>query len=99
MLLFFNWNHIREVKKRAFGLKRKTCGMFAKDWSEWLTVKGAFDLDLEWVCVSKATFVANLVRIYPNTTSIMWKPDMVLPPVNFVFCSQWLPRISNKIWH
>jgi hypothetical protein len=46
-----------------------------------------------------ATFVANLLRIYPNTTRIMWKPDMVLPLVNFVFCSQWLPPLSNKIWH
>jgi hypothetical protein len=88
-----------EVKKRLFGLKRKTCGIFAKDWPEWLTVEGAFSLDLEWVCVSEATFVANLVRIYPNTTFIMRKPDMVLPPVNFVFCSQWLPLLSNKIWH
>jgi hypothetical protein len=87
------------VKKRSFGLKRKTCGIFAKDWPEWLTVEGAFHLDLEWVCVSEATFVANLVGIYPNTTFIMWKPDMVLPPANFVFCSQWLPPLSNKIWH
>jgi hypothetical protein len=86
-----------EVKKRAFGMKRKTCGLFAKDWPKWLTVKFAFDLDLEWVCVSEDTFVASLVRIYPNTTFIMWKPDMVLPPVNFVFCSQWLPLLSNKI--
>jgi hypothetical protein len=22
-----------------------------------------------------------------------------LPPVNFIFCSQWLPPLSNKIWH
>jgi hypothetical protein len=43
--------------------------------------------------------VANLVRIYPNKTFLMWKPDMVLPLVNFVFCSQWLPPLSNNIWH
>jgi hypothetical protein len=36
----------REVEKRTFGLKRKTCIIFAKDWPEWLTVEGAFDLDL-----------------------------------------------------
>jgi hypothetical protein len=29
-----------EVKKRTFGLNRKTCGIFAKDWPGWLTVKG-----------------------------------------------------------
>jgi hypothetical protein len=87
------------VKKRTFGLKRKTCGIFAKDWPAWLTVEGAFDLDIDWVCVSEATFVANLVSIYPNTKFLMWKPDMVLPPVNFVFCSQWLPPLPNKIRH
>jgi hypothetical protein len=87
------------VKKQTFGVKRKTCGIFTKDWSEWLIVEGAFDLDLDWVCVSEATFVDNLVRIYPNTTFLMWKPDMVLPLVNFVFCYHWLPLLSNKIWH
>jgi hypothetical protein len=88
-----------EVKKQMFGLKRRTFGIFTKDWPEWLTFKGAFDLDIEWVCVSEATFVAKLVRIYPNTTFLMWKPDMALPLVNFVFCSRWLPPLSNKIWH
>jgi hypothetical protein len=43
--------------------------------------------------------MANLMRNHPKTTFLMWKPDMVLPPVNFVFCSQWLPHLSNKIWH
>jgi hypothetical protein len=64
-----------------------------------LTVEGDFDLDLEWVCEREATFVANLMRIYPKTTFLTWKPEIVLPPVNFVFCSQWLPPLSNKIWH
>jgi hypothetical protein len=74
-----------EVKKREFGLKRKTCGIFAKDWPEWLTVEGAFALDLEWVCLREAKFVANLVRIYSNTTFIMWKPEKVLPEFCLLF--------------
>jgi hypothetical protein len=86
-----------EVKKQTFGVKQKTCGIFSKDWPEWLTVKGAFDLDLEWVYVTESTFVANLMSIYPKNTLLMWKPDMVLPPVIFVFFPQWLPPLSNKI--
>jgi hypothetical protein len=39
-----------EVKKRTSGVKQKTCGIFSKDWPEWLTVEGAFELDLDWVC-------------------------------------------------
>jgi hypothetical protein len=88
-----------EVKKRTFGVKRNKCGIFTKDWPEWLTVEGDFDLDLEWVCMREATVVANLMSIYPKTTFITWKPDIVLPPVKFVFCSQWLPPLSNKILH
>jgi hypothetical protein len=29
----------------------------------------------------------------------MSKPDIVFPPVNFVFGSQWLPPLTNKIWY
>jgi hypothetical protein len=88
-----------ELKKQTFELKRKTCHIFAKDWPKWLTVEGAFDFDLDWVCVSEATCVVNLVRIYPNTTFIMWKPYMLFTSVHFFCCSQWLPPLSNKIWH
>jgi hypothetical protein len=38
------------VKKRQVRTVGKTCGIFAKAWSQWLTVESAFDLDLEYVC-------------------------------------------------
>jgi hypothetical protein len=47
------------VKKRPEGTSGKTCGLFAKDWPEWLTVESAFDVELSWVCVKEATCVAN----------------------------------------
>jgi hypothetical protein len=87
------------VKKRQLCAERKVCGIFAKDWPEWLTVEGAFDLDLECVCVRDATFVDNLVIIYPKTTFIMWEMDIVLTLVIFVFSPLWLPPPTNKIWH
>jgi glutaredoxin 2 len=34
------------VKKRQFGKSGKTCGIFAKDWPEWLTMESAFDMNL-----------------------------------------------------
>jgi hypothetical protein len=77
-----------------FGLKRKTCGIFAKYWPEWLAVEGDLDLDLDWVCVSEAAFVANLVRIYPNTTFLMWKRDMVLPFGEFCLL---FPRVAFTV--
>jgi hypothetical protein len=42
--------------------------------------------------------VANLVSLYPKTTSTMWEPKIILSPVNFVFYSQLLPPLSNKLW-
>jgi hypothetical protein len=43
------------VKTRQEGTSGKICGLFAKDWPEWLTVEGAFDLELGWVCVKEFT--------------------------------------------
>jgi hypothetical protein len=54
------------VKKRQVGKRGKTCGIFTKDWPEWLTVESAFDLDLDWVYVREDNVVANLVSLYPK---------------------------------
>jgi hypothetical protein len=85
------------VMKRQVGKSGKTCGIFAKAWPEWLTVESAFDMHLEWTCVQEAIFLANLATIYPKTTFMVWEPELVLPPVNFIFCSHWLPPLTNKI--
>jgi hypothetical protein len=46
----------------------------------------------------EATFVANLASLYPKTTFIIWEPGIILPLVNFIFCSHWLPPLTNKVW-
>jgi hypothetical protein len=61
-------------------------------------VESAFYMYLAWLCVQEATFVANLVSLYPKITFIVWEPDLVLPPVNFIFCSHLLPPLMNNIW-
>jgi hypothetical protein len=86
------------VKKRQVGIVEKKCDIFAHDWPTWLAVESAFDLDLEWMHMREATFVANLASLYSKTTFIMWEPDIILPPVNFICCSQWLPPLTNNIW-
>jgi hypothetical protein len=42
--------------------------------------------------------VENLASLYPKTTFLRWEPDIVLPPVNFIFCSHWVPPLTNKVW-
>jgi hypothetical protein len=55
-------------------------------------------MDLAWLCVQEDTFVSNLARLYQITTFMVWEPELVLPPVNFIFCSHWLPPLTNNIW-
>jgi hypothetical protein len=86
------------VNNRQVGKIRKTCGIFTKDRPEWLMVESACDMDLDWVCVQEATFVANLARLYPKTMFMVWEPELVLPPVNFMFCSHWLLPLTKNIW-
>jgi hypothetical protein len=42
--------------------------------------------------------VANIARLYQKTTFMVWEPELALPPVKFIFCSNWLPPSTNKIW-
>jgi hypothetical protein len=86
------------VMKRARADSAKTCVLFAQDWPEWISAKTAFHLDLDWVCLKESAFVAKLSRIYPTVTFISWEIRVNLPPVNFVFCSQWIPPLTHHVW-
>jgi hypothetical protein len=72
--------------------------MFARDWSEWMLAEMAFDLYFDWVCIKESTFVANLAYLYPKVTFITWEIGVKLPPVNFAFCSQWIPPLTHEVW-
>jgi hypothetical protein len=76
----------------------KTCGLFAQDWPEWISVEMVFQLDLDWVCLKESTFFFNLALLYPTVTFISWGIGVTLPPVNFVFCSQWIPPLTREVW-
>jgi hypothetical protein len=65
---------------------------------EWISVETAFHLDLDWVCLMEYTFVAKLAPLHPTVTFIWWKIGVTLPPVNFVFCSQWIPPLTHEVW-
>jgi hypothetical protein len=39
------------VIKRTRVNSAKTCGLFTRDWPEWISVETAFHLDLDWVCL------------------------------------------------
>jgi hypothetical protein len=50
------------------------------------------------VCLKESTDVANLAIIYPTVTFISWEIGVKVPPVNFVFCSQWTPPLTHDVW-
>jgi hypothetical protein len=61
-------------------------------------VETDFHLDLDWVCLKESTFFAKLSLIYPTVTFISWEIVVNLPPVNFLFCSQWIPPLTHAVW-
>jgi hypothetical protein len=87
-----------KVMKRTRVNSAKTRGLFTQDWPEWISVETAFHLDLHWVCLKESTFVAKLALLYPTFTFISWEIVVNLPPVNFVFCSQWIPPLTHDVW-
>jgi hypothetical protein len=86
------------VMKRTRVHNAKTSGLFARDWPEWISVETAFHLDLNWICLKESTCVAKLALIYPTVTFIAGDIGVNLPPVNFVFCSQWIPPVTHALW-
>jgi hypothetical protein len=68
------------------------------DWPELILLATAFDLDLDWVCLKESFFVANLASIHPKVNFITWEIGVKLTPVNFVFCSQWIPPLTREVW-
>jgi hypothetical protein len=44
------------------------------------------------------SFFANLALLYPTVTFISWEIGVNLLPVNFVFCSQWIPPLTHHVW-
>jgi hypothetical protein len=75
-----------------------TCRIFARDsWPEWISVETAFHLDLDWVCLKVSIFIANLALLYSTVTLISWEIGVTLPPVNFIFYSQWTP-LTHEVW-
>jgi hypothetical protein len=70
------------VMKRTRVNSAKTCGLFTRDWPEWISVERVFHLDLDWVCLKESTFVENLELVYPTVTFIYWEIGVNLPPVN-----------------
>jgi hypothetical protein len=86
------------VMKRTRVNNAKTCGLFTRDWPEWILVETAFHLDIDWAFLKESTFVAKLALLYPTVIFISWEIGVNLPPVNFVFCSQWIPPLTHDVW-
>jgi hypothetical protein len=86
------------VLKRAKGELRKCGVIFARTWPEWLTVETSFNLELEWICLQYITFVKVLSELYPEVKLSVWQTGVMLPPVEVLFSSQWLPPKTHGIW-
>jgi hypothetical protein len=63
--IFLDGGHIRDSEEASSGKKWKHLWNLCQRLAQM-----AFDLDIDWVFVMEATFVPNLVILYPHTTFI-----------------------------
>jgi hypothetical protein len=61
-------------------------------------VETAFNLEFESICLQDTTFVEVLSELYPGVKIVVWQTGVILPPVENLFSSQWLPPKTQGIW-
>lgn len=83
------------VVKRANGELKKSGGIFARTWPNWLTAETAFNLELEWICLQDNNFVEVLSELYPEVKISVWQTGVILPPVEILFSSQWSKHMAS----
>jgi hypothetical protein len=66
-------------------------------WPNWIMVETAFNLELEWMCLQETKQLEALSILYLSV-NIIWKAGVILPAVDYLFSSQWLPPKSRDIW-
>jgi hypothetical protein len=50
-------------------------------------------------CLQETTCVEVLSKIYPEVKIIVCQNGVILPPVEILFSSQWLPQKTHGIWN
>jgi hypothetical protein len=49
--------------------------------------------------LQESTYLDDLAILYPSVDIIIWKAGVIIPAVDYLFSSQWLPPKSRDIWH
>jgi hypothetical protein len=74
------------VKKRCVSNK-VSVGLYAVEWSEWLTIDLSSNFNISWICINQDTLSVLLDALHPGIPIYLEAEVSDLPQVAFVFCS------------
>jgi hypothetical protein len=75
-----------------------TCGILARSWSEWFTIDSILNMSITWICLQYSCYVQSLASILPNVTLLEYTPNMLVPSVDYNFCSHIMPSKTQAFW-
>jgi hypothetical protein len=78
---------IDTVTKRLLSEHKQRLGIFARSWSEWITVETAINMEIYCICLKRLHLFNVLTKLYPNATVVMWKEMAVIMELYVTLCS------------
>jgi hypothetical protein len=75
-----------------------TCGILAMTWLEWLTIESILNISITWICLQDSCFLQSLACLLPNVTFLEYTPNMLVPSVDYIFCSHMMPSKTQALW-
>jgi hypothetical protein len=75
-----------------------TCGIRARIWPEWLTIESILNMSITWICLQDSCFLHSFVCLLPNVTILEYTPNMLVPSVDYIFCSHMMPSKTQALW-
>jgi hypothetical protein len=76
----------------------RTWGSLARIWPEWLTIDSILNMSIPWICLQDSCFVQSLAGLLPNVTFLDYTPNMLVPSVDYIFCSHIMPSKTQASW-
>jgi hypothetical protein len=76
----------------------RTWGSLARIWPEWLTIDSILNMSIPWICLQDSCFVQSLAGLLPNVTFLDYTPNMLVPSVDYIFCSHIMPSKTQALW-
>jgi hypothetical protein len=75
-----------------------TCGILARTWPEWLIIESILNMSITWIYLQDSCFIHSLVSLLPNVTFLEYTLNILVPSVDYIFCSHMMPSKTQALW-